>query len=197
MRKLALTLLTVSHIALPAAHATVIGFENFYPANCCGAIDNAYQSFNWSGSYGSGSWLIAHEADALFSGDTAHSGTAFVWSNGGLGTLTISGPVFSLDSMWIRVSAYSSRAYFYGYANGVELFSSNFEANSSYHFVALNFGNIDTLRIYTNGRNFLIDDITVNSQDIPEPTASTIFMFGLGLLGLLNARSMIRPLKPE
>jgi hypothetical protein len=157
------------------AQATVITFED---SGNDAFLSQGYQGFAWLGGAGPSSWVNATPSNGLdfFS---AHSGTHYIWSNGGT-SLTMSDGLFDFDGMWARTSGASGQVTAHGFLSGLELYTTTFTIGGSYSNVVLNFDGINSITFdETPQFNVIIDDITVNGS-VPDG-GSTLCLLGLAL----------------
>jgi hypothetical protein len=183
----AAAVLTMGAALAPLASAATIDFEdisNFNSSNYV-FLANGYHGFNWDGGWADQSWVASAAINSWFSGAESHSGSVFVWSNGGT-ELSMSGSTFTLNDFWARSGWNNSQEMTVtGYLAGNQVVSSSFMLNDTYQHIVLNFSGVDSVHIVSGG-NTLIDDITVNA--VPEPETYAMLLAGLGLMGLLSRK---------
>ena len=187
-------LLAVALAALTAtaANATsqTIGFEGLGFTE----ITSTYEGLSWTGGAGANSWVVSPSSFGIFSGQDAHTGTEYAWSNGGttLDLTEANGAKFDLDSMWTRGGGNGISFVATGYANGVEVYSQSISEGASYTLNTLNFDGIDKLELSNQTTNLLLDDITVSTPSaVPEPGSLAMLFAGLGAIGVIARRRKI------
>lgn len=175
-------------------HATLIDFENAVPDGNGWNIPNGYEGFDWSGSEGNNSWVLATPTDGedLFSVGTGHSGTNYIWSNGGaqLSMSPVSG-TFDFTSMWAYEPQWSSQDMTVdGYLAGNLIYSDTVTLGQSYQLYTFDFTDVDTVVFPISGLgtyNLAVDDITVNANSVPDG-GTTVTLIGTALVGLAALR---------
>jgi hypothetical protein len=184
-----------------SAQAATIGFEGFTGSQ---AISN-YDGFVWSGGRGSDSWVVSNSAANIFKGKTAHSGSDYVWNNGGtsLQLEAASGGTFDFDSMWSRSGNGSISFTVEGFLDGREVYSKSIHQGAGYALDIFDFNGIDKLVLSATTPNLLIDDISATlvvaspapapaappgTSTVMEPGAPALLVAGLGLLAVVGRR---------
>jgi len=177
-------------VAMPVT-AQVIDFE-YADAASDAVLAQGYAGFNWLGGFGTGSWVNGEWSDlsGLYPGLNLNqpvSGKNSVWSNGGT-NLTFSkvgGGTFDFNSVWLASAFQGPQTQTVnGYLNTVLVQTStvNLSGGGMQQFT-FDFTGVDAVDFSTQGYNLVVDDITLNSQVVPEP--SSFALIGVGLAGLL------------
>lgn len=169
------------------AHAVTIDFED-----ASGPFLDIYQGFSWSGGAGSNSWVVAEEGGGLDIGfNSAHSGTHYVWSNGGT-YLTMAGGIFDFNSVWAQGGHGSSDLLTArGYLAGSEIYNHTQNLSGyTYQNILLNFVGVDTVR-FDYVSNLVLDDIVVNGSSVPD-RGSSLSLVAFGLLAVASLRRKMR-----
>ena len=176
------------------AQAGVITFEDATPANGL-YVAQGYKGFGWTGGSVQNSWVLGKPGSI---GDffTAHTGSSYVWNNGGT-SLTMSGPVFSFNSFWVRFghpvqpgATQTAR----GFLNGIEIYTRTFNVGNDYSQVNLNFAGIDSIKFDESVTNLVIDDIVVETANSAVPEPASMITLAAGALCMLGFRKRKRRL---
>jgi hypothetical protein len=189
LRLLAVALAALTATAANAASQT-IGFEGLGFIE----IGSTYEGMTWTGAWGSNSWVVSPDNFGIFTGQDAHTGSEYAWSNGGttLDLMAADGAKFNLDSMWTRGGNGSISFVATGYANGVAVYSQSFNEGTSYTLNTLSFNGIDKLELSNQTTNLLLDDITISTPSVvPEPASLAMLLAGLAALGATARRRKI------
>ena len=127
-RLLAVALAALTATAANASSQT-IGFEGLGFTE----LNSTYEGLSWTGGNGANSWVVSPSNSGIFSGQEAHTGTEYAWSNGGttLDLMEANGAKFNLDSMWTRGGNSGISFVATGYANGVEVYSQSIRDRKS------------------------------------------------------------------
>lgn len=167
-------LLLLAGLASCPLHAQTVTFEDVAVAAGGGEaahLPARYHGLVWDGVWQTSSWAVAANESNFFEGAEAHSGKNYAFSNNGV-NLSISGGVFSVDSLWVREGRVGGiyQLTFIGLRDGKQMFTKTLPINDQYKKIDLNYRDIDTLTIaMKNSVNLLLDDITFSKI---EPTAN-------------------------
>ena len=182
------TLFLLGSSAFSVASAGTIDFDDVAVPTTYTFLNDGYQGFNWSGSSGAHSWVISKSPDNWFSGDQAHSGQNFAWSNNAA-DLTMSGSAFNLDSLWGRNSNNHGKVTVHGFFRGAEIATQTLKFTDEYQQFNLNLKGIDQVTFSNKHGNILLDDISVSAiSAVPEPETYAMLLAGLGMLGFMARR---------
>jgi hypothetical protein len=172
------------------ANATIINFDDLGPS-CCNAVPNGYNGFNFNNFYsiedtyhpGSGydlGTISAHNTMFNGFGSTASFGLANTANS------------FTLNSFYATAAWNNGLTLFLeGIDNGLVVFSTSLSLSKTIaSLVTLNWGGIDTFRMYTNqgGSQVAFDNVAVNVSSVPVPAALPLLATGIIGLGAAARR---------
>lgn len=174
-------------IPVVPAKAQVIDFE-YANAGLDEFLAEGYAGFNWLGGFGTSSWVNSQSLFADNPDTDRHqpvSGSNNIWNNVGF-NLTFSkvdGGTFDFNSVWFASFSPGVTQTVNGYRNGVLLQTSTVNLTGIMQQFSFDFLQVDKVDFSTDGFNMLVDDITLNSHVVPEP--SSLALIGGGLICLL------------
>ena len=167
------------------ASADVITFEDAGTP-----IANGYYGFNWKNDVKIGAFHGTDSTSGYYLLDPDGK-VAYNWYGNDPSTISWTGTdTFDFNSAdWRSAWDTSQTLTLKGYNNGVELYSASttiYRYQETTHW-ALNWTGLDTLKIWTSGSQYAMDNFTFNeSAPVPEP--ATMLLFGTGLAGLVGMR---------
>lgn len=144
-----------------------------------------YKGFNFSSTL---DWIDTVDSTWNFG---AHSGDFTLLNNyGGIGVITAVGDVdFTFDGLWAKKwntpAGSGGSNYMFGvlsgFNDGLLVWAVSTSLNGSFQYFGAQSGAIDELQLGF-GDYFLVDDIELNSNIVPEP--ASMALWGIGALGI-------------
>lgn len=113
---------------------------------------------------------------------------AFNWNGDQPRDITMAAGTFTLNGGWWGAAWGNQSLRFEGYNDGVLLYSSDSYAVTTLApiYVGLNWAGIDQFRIIGTGDWWVLDDLEINGNAVPEP--GMLGLFALSMLGLFATR---------
>lgn len=182
-----------SFVVASFANATVVTFDDI--AN--GAVANGYNGLNWDNVYTLNAVNYNPQNSGYFNGLVSGESVAYnAWGDVGL----VSGGTFDFNGAFLTAAWNNGlNITVTGFLAGLELYSQTVVVDTtSPTWFNFNFTGIDSLSFNSfggvdaglggGGNHFAMDNFTFNEASVPE--SSSIFLLGLGLLGLFGARKL-------
>jgi hypothetical protein len=188
MKKFASVVAVAAAFCLPlSASATVIDFNSgldaFFTYNSVSTIGQVQPNSGYNNMFDlNGGGLAAFNPYAASSAS---------FTKAGAGT-------FTLNSLLVDGAWGTQTLTFVGLASGSTLYTTTFGVGTAPSLVNFNWSGINELRVHTGndfvqnnslnggGQHWVIDNITVDANQVPEP--APLALIGLGIAGLLASR---------
>lgn len=195
MKKLFATALAIGFLGVAAqTNAAILDFEDLAPYPYA-LISDGYHGFNWAS--GSGDIAVINgpaylPGSGYDNGSVSGVNAAFNWYGASPSNIDLAGPgTFDFNGAFFTSAWDFQSVSFQGFNNSILIYNSAPYAINTVTplWIGLNWTGIDQLTIANTGYQWVMDDFTYNTQNIPAtPEPSTLLLLASGLGGLAFMR---------